>query len=146
MDNLATLAPLLISVALYFLLVVRMRNWQEKGLALLTNDQRGQLVLDLKPVRSWTLYLLLGIVALYFLAMVVFGLDSRFDYFSLFLFLVVGTQWGMGIYTKRVLRQKGYPDSYITLTGKLAWMRLLALGIMAAGVAANVGFAALGLN
>jgi hypothetical protein len=146
MDNLATLAPLLISVARYFLLVVRMRNRQEKGLALLTNDQRGQLVLDLKPVRSWTLYLLLGIVALYFLAMVVFGLDSRFDYFSLFVFLVVGTQWGMGIYTKRVLRQKGYPDGYVTLTGELAWMRLMVLGVMAAGVAANVGFAALGLN
>lgn len=146
MDNLAALAPLLISVALYFLLVVRMRNRQEKGLALLTNDQRGQLVLDLKPVRSWTLYLLLGIVALYFLAMVVFELDSRMEYYLLFLFLVVGTQWGMGFYTIRVLRQKGYPAGYVTLTGKLAWMRLLALGIMAAGVAANVGFAALGLN
>ncbi len=146
MDNLAALAPLLISVALYFLLVVRMRNRQEKGLALLTNDQRGELLLDLKPVRSWTLYLLLGIVALYFLAMVVFELDSRMEYYLLFLFLVVGTQWGMGIYTMRVLRQKGYPDGYVTLTGKLAWMRLLALGIMAAGVAANVGFAALGLN
>ncbi|MFZ9754889.1 MAG: hypothetical protein ACO3DK_02520 [Bacteroidia bacterium] len=137
MDKLLDLAPLLVSAAIYFFIIVRMRNQHEKGLALLSNEQRGQLIQDLKPVRSLTMYLLLGVIAIYIIAMSATKSGFSYGYFLLYMILVLGVQIPIGFYQKRLLAQKGYDADYLELSGKLVWMRLMAIGILALGAISN---------
>jgi hypothetical protein len=137
MDKLLDLAPLLVSAAIYFFIIVRMRNQHEKGLALLSNEQRGQLIQDLKPVRSLTMYLLLGVIAIYIISMSVIMTGFSYGYFLLYMILILGVQIPIGFYQKRLLAQKGYDADYVELSGKLVWMRLMAIAIIALGAISN---------
>ncbi len=137
MELILSIWPLLIGAIVYFALVIRIRNKHEKGLLLLSDEARGRLVTDLKPIRNLSTYLLLGIVVIFVL--VVSMMDNRYSHFYsiLYLLLILGIQVPVGFYQKKLLSEKGYDEQYVQLTGKLVWMRLLAIGIMGLALTLN---------
>ena len=128
---------MLLGAIAYFTLVIRIRNQHEKGLLWLSDEARGRLITDLKPIRNLSTYLLLGIVVIFVL--VVSMMDNGYShfYFILYLLLILGIQVPMGFYQKKLLAEKGYDERYVQLTGKLVWMRLLAIGIMGLALTLN---------
>ena len=128
---------MLLGAIAYFTLVIRIRNQHEKGLLWLSDEARGRLITDLKPIRNLSTYLLLGIVVIFVL--VVSMMDNGYShfYFILYLLLILGIQVPMEFYQKKLLAEKGYDERYVQLTGKLVWMRLLAIGIMGLALTLN---------
>ena len=128
---------MLLGAIAYFTLVIRIRNQHEKGLLWLSDEARGRLITDLKPIRNLSTYMLLGIVVIFVL--VVSMMDNGYShfYFILYLLLILGIQVPMGFYQKKLLAEKGYDERYVQLTGKLVWMRLLAIGIMGLALTLN---------
>jgi uncharacterized membrane protein YagU involved in acid resistance len=121
----------------YFTLVIRIRNQHEKGLSWLSDEARGRLITDLKPIRSLSTYLLLGIVVIFVLVVSIMDKGYSHFYSILYLLLILGIQVPMGFYQKKLLAQKGYDERYVKLTGELVWMRLLAIGIMGISLTVN---------
>ena len=137
MELLLSIWPMLIGAIVYFAIVIRIRNKHEKGLLWLSDEARGRLITDLKPIRNLSTYLLLGIVVIFVL--VVSMMDNGYSHFYsiLYLLLILGIQVPMGFYQKKLLAEKGYDERYVQLTGELVWMRLLAIGIMGLALTLN---------
>ncbi|MDA0686058.1 MAG: hypothetical protein O3C22_04425 [Bacteroidetes bacterium] len=137
MELLLSIWPMLIGAIVYFAIVIRIRNKHEKGLLWLSDEARGRLITDLKPIRNLSTYLLLGIVVIFVL--VVSMMDNGYShlYSILYLLLILGIQVPMGFYQKKLLAEKGYDERYVKLTGELVWMRLLAIGIMGLALTLN---------
>jgi hypothetical protein len=137
MELFLSIWPMLLGAIAYFTLVIRIRNQHEKGLLWLSDEARGRLITDLKPIRNLSTYLLLGIVVIFVL--VVSMMDNGYSHFYsiLYLLLILGIQVPMGFYQKKLLAEKGYDERYVQLTGKLVWMRLLAIGIMGLALTLN---------
>lgn len=113
-----------ILVFLAFIIIARFQN--EKGLKLLSNEQRGELVMAYSKPRVTNMLILSGII-ITFLLVAYFGKVDKaiamFVYFAVIVVYFVFT----GISALRRMKSLNLPAEYMQFTTRATWLRVAGL-------------------
>lgn len=128
----------LASMGIFFIITLVNRSLSEKALAKLSNEEKGYLLTAFAQTRKNSLYILVGIIALY----LGFSMaDNHYQWLNdykismiIYFVLLLGYMIATQVASQRVLKRLDVPEEYKKAQIKIAFLRSLSIAILTVGV------------
>jgi len=128
----------LASMGIFFIITLVNRSLSEKALAKLSNEEKGYLLTAFARTRKNSLYILVGIIALY----LGFSMaDNHYQWLNdykismiIYFVLLLGYMIATQVASQRVLKRLDVPEEYKKAQIKIAFLRSLSIAVLTVGV------------
>jgi len=128
----------LASMGIFFIITLVNRSLSEKALAKLSNEEKGYLLTAFAQTRKNSLYILVGIIALY----LGFSMaDNHYQWLNdykismiIYFVLLLGYMIATQVASQRVLKRLDVPEEYKKAQLKIAFLRSLSIAVLTVGV------------
>ena len=128
----------LASMGIFFIITLVNRSLSEKALAKLSNEEKGYLLTAFAQTRKNSLYILVGIIALY----LGFSMaDKHYQWLNdykismiIYFVLLLGYMIATQVASQRVLKRLDVPEEYKKAQLKIAFLRSLSIAVLTVGV------------
>ena len=128
----------LASMGIFFIITLVNRSLSEKALAKLSNEEKGYLLTAFAQTRKNSLYILVGIIALY----LGFSMaDNHYQWLNdykismiIYFVLLLGYMIATQVASQRVLKRLDVPEEYKKAQIKIAFLRSLSIAVLTVGV------------
>lgn len=128
----------LASMGIFFIITLVNRSLSEKALAKLSNEENGYLLTAFAQTRKNSLYILVGIIALY----LGFSMaDNHYQWLNdykismiIYFVLLLGYMIATQVASQRVLKRLDVPEEYKKAQIKIAFLRSLSIAVLTVGV------------